>query len=187
MIKKFENFGSDTKVIAIFDFDQTLIDSPSDVDGKVEWEKKTGKEYPHNGWWSKKESLDLDVFDIVPNESVLEDYFKHKENGDTIYLVTGRIPKVSDQVRAILDKHNLTFSKGVVSKDPFRELEAPEDGIYLRMNGKDTAHFKVNLFDKMVKEEKPDKFVIYEDRFDHVKLFKEWGSSIDIPVIVNFV
>lgn len=175
------------KVIVVMDFDQTLIESPTDVDGKAEWVLKMGKEFPHKGWWSKKESLDLDVFDIVPNDAVLLDYYKHKENGDIIYLVTGRIPKLADEVRAILNKHELTFSTGVVSKDPFVDIEPPQDGIYLRRGGKDTADFKVKLFTNMVNQEKPDKFIIYEDRFEHVKIFKEWGKTTGISVIVNFV
>lgn len=169
------------------DFDGTLIDTGNDVDWRKIWKDKTGNDFPHKGWWGKKESLSLDVFDIQPIEKVLIDYNKHIENGDTVYLVTGRIPKLGDEVRAILDKHELTFSKGVVSKDPFKELEAPEDGIYLRRSGKSTADFKIKLFNNMVNEEKPDKFVIYEDRFDHVKAFKEWSLTLDIPVSINFV
>jgi hypothetical protein len=175
------------KTIVIMDFDGTLIDSPIDVDGREFWKEKTGDEFPHKGWWGKKESLSLEVFDIQPIGKVLVDYNKHIENGDTIYLVTGRIPKLGDEVRAILDKHKLTFSKGVVSKDPFKELEAPSDGVYLRRSGKDTADFKIKLFTNMVEAEKPDKFVIYEDRFDHVKVFKDWSRTLDIPVVINFV
>ena len=67
------------KNLVIFDFDQTLMDTLGKEEGLKIWKEKTGQDYPHKGWWGRKESLDLDVFDIEPNEDVLTDYYKHKE------------------------------------------------------------------------------------------------------------
>ena len=50
-----------------FDFDDTLCHTPLPEDGKQIWFEKTGTEWPYNGWWSKPESLDLEVFDIPVN------------------------------------------------------------------------------------------------------------------------
>lgn len=158
------------KDIIIFDFDATLIDTYGREEGVEKWLEKTGEKYPHKGWWGRKESLSLEVFDIQPNETVYGDYKIHKENGDTIYLVTGRLEKLRTEVEAILNKHELTF-----------------DGIFLRNGGKDTADFKLKLFQKMVDVENPASFTIYEDRFDHVKIFEEWARNLNIPFKIVFV
>jgi hypothetical protein len=158
------------KNVVIFDMDQTLIDSPVPEDGKVIWKEKTGQEYPHTGWWGRKESLDLDILDIQPNPHVLQDYILHKENGDIIFLVTGRLEKLRPEVERILNHHGLTFN-----------------GIYLRDGGKDTLDYKINLFDSMMEQFEPDTFTIYEDRFEHVTAFKEWSNKYDITIKINFV
>jgi len=159
------------KNLVIFDFDQTLMDTLGKEEGLNIWKEKTGQDYPHKGWWSRKESLDLDVFDIEPNKDVLSDYYKHKENDDTICLVTGRLKKLEDYVKLILDKHNLDFNGGV----------------YCRDDGKDTADFKLKLFKKMIDTGDYHNITIYEDRFDHVKIFEEWTRSLDIPGKIVFV
>ena len=159
------------KNLVIFDFDSTLIDTPGKEEGMEIWKQKTGKDYPHKGWWARKESLDLDVFDIEPNPDVLDDYKKHLESGDTICLVTGRLIKIEDYVKLILDKYDLKFN----------------GGIYCRDGGKDTADFKLKLFEKMIGTGDYHNITIYEDRFDHVKIFEEWARNLNIPFKIVFV
>ena len=50
------------KKLVCFDFDDTLCNTVKHDDGKVIWREKFGVEYPHRGWWSKPESLDMDIF-----------------------------------------------------------------------------------------------------------------------------
>jgi hypothetical protein len=159
------------KDLVIFDFDATLMNTPEQAEGMLVWKEKTGNEYPHIGWWSRPESLDMSVFDINPNLDVLEDYFKHKESDDMICLVTGRIKKLEPIVKSILDRYDLTFNGGV----------------YCKTGGKDTLDFKLNLFKSMIENNDYRSITIYEDRFEHVKSFDQWIKTLDIPGKVVFV
>ena len=64
------------KRLAVFDFDGTLFDSPEQEDGMRIWSQKTGQQYPHKGWWGRRESLDSDIFDIhilSPDDQYIDD------------------------------------------------------------------------------------------------------------------
>ena len=52
--------------VSIYDFDGTLIKTPEPELGKKIWKEKTGEDYPHKGWWGKRESLDIDIFEHEP-------------------------------------------------------------------------------------------------------------------------
>jgi hypothetical protein len=62
------------KKIAVFDFDGTLIMTPTPDDGKLLYKMKTGNDWPHKGWWGQKDSLDTTIFDIPANQKVVDDY-----------------------------------------------------------------------------------------------------------------
>jgi hypothetical protein len=98
--------------ISIFDFDGTLADTPSKEDGIPIWEAKTGEEYPHKGWYSKRESLDENVFNIKLIQSTIKDYmvesvlskngvvfeeYHYKERGDTFTSKINTIKKLLSQ------------------------------------------------------------------------------------------
>ena len=51
--------------LVVFDFDATLIKTTLPDVGKGMWSSHHGIEYPHVGWWGRKESLDSDVFDTA--------------------------------------------------------------------------------------------------------------------------
>ena len=53
-----------TKKLISFDFDDTLVKTPLPEEGKIVWKEKTGTDWPHRGWWSKPESLDMEIFDM---------------------------------------------------------------------------------------------------------------------------
>lgn len=94
--------------IAFYDFDGTIIDSPMPDIGKLLWAKKKGIIYPHMGWWSKPESLDLEVFDIKTIKEV-ESRFQRDvlDKNCWVVLLTNRIEKLKPEVSKVLNFHNL--------------------------------------------------------------------------------
>jgi hypothetical protein len=89
--------------LAFYDFDGTIIDSPMPELGKLLWAKAKGIVYPHKGWWSKPESLDLDIFNI---EKIKETDQRIKRDLDNKYcwvvLLTNRISKLKPEVSRVL-------------------------------------------------------------------------------------
>jgi hypothetical protein len=41
----------------------------------------------------------------------------------------------------------------------------------------DTFLFKTQLFEKLIKKHKPDLFVMYDDRFEHLSNFYHWAKT----------
>jgi hypothetical protein len=155
------------KKIICFDFDDTLCHTPLPEDGKVIWKEKTGFEWPHRGWWSKPESLDVDVFDIPVNKWVYEKYLDAiSEDSAYIILATGRIEPLRKEVEKVLIKNNLSF-----------------DDVFLNFGG-DTFTFKTRLFENMIKKYQPEEFIIYDDREEHLPKFYEWAKQQPCKVTV---
>ena len=117
--------------LRVYDADDTLLFTPkpdSDangdsifryetIDGKEkkflnskEFEEATGKPWEYKGWWSHKESLDMNIFDIKKNEYVYNEYVKDINGIDKhTIMMTGRIRKLERQVREILEYYNFKF------------------------------------------------------------------------------
>lgn len=108
MIK--EEVDRSEKKVVFYDFDGTLMDSPLPEYGKAIYQEKTGKPYPHQGWWGRSESLDLRVFDIKTNPEVEAAYRKDIADPNTyVVLLTNRLAKLDRAIIAVLDKHNMNF------------------------------------------------------------------------------
>ncbi|MFW6242855.1 MAG: hypothetical protein ACOC2W_01725 [bacterium] len=91
-----------------FDFDGTLMDTPTPETGKSVWKEKTGYVYPHVGWWGRKESLDADVFDIKPFKNVKNILNNEVSNNDSMVIIlTNRQYKLKDHVENILSLNNI--------------------------------------------------------------------------------
>jgi hypothetical protein len=106
------------ETVFFFDFDGTLMNSPLPDTGKEYWAKATGTKYPHKGWWSKKESLDLNVFNIQPKGQVESIYRKVMTNPqDHAVLLTNRQYFLADHIEKVLDKHNMKFEIYSYKKD----------------------------------------------------------------------
>ncbi len=98
--------------LSFYDFDGTLIDTPMPDSGKEEWKKKTGEDYPHVGWWGRPESLSLEVFDIQPIPSVLNQLRSDTTKSDTYtVMLTSRLKKLQPYIEKILEKHNIMFDE----------------------------------------------------------------------------
>jgi len=96
------------KKLAVYDFDGTLIQSPQEEVGKKMWKEKTGQDFPHKGWWDKKESLDTTIFDIKPFPSILKQLNKDNSDKDThVIILTSRTEKLKPEVENVLKINNI--------------------------------------------------------------------------------
>lgn len=157
--------------IEIFDFDGTLIATPLPEEGKPVWLAKKGSEWPHKGWWSKRESLDMEVFEM-PIIKEAHDGFLAIESQENVLkiLMTGRITPLGAQVKAILDSKGLVFDR------------------YEFCDTHDTLEFKLKKLSEL-REEFPHVTVIkmYEDREPHVDSFKKWAEAEDITFEIDLI
>ncbi len=99
------------ETVYFFDFDGTLMDSPMPTDAnKKLYQKVRGREYPHRGWWSKAESLDMEIFNIQPLAAI-EQVFRdaHDNPQHHAVLLTNRIYMIEKEIRKVLDKHRMYF------------------------------------------------------------------------------
>lgn len=147
------------KKIYSFDFYATLFYTPEPEEGKKVFKRETGIDWPHKGWWSKKETLDQEIFYIPINEWVYKQYLNCISEDSMIILATGRIEKLRNEVESILSNHNLVF-----------------DEVHLNP-GMDTYLFKQRLFERLIDKHKPDLFTMYDDRVEHLIKFKEWAKT----------
>jgi len=146
------------KKIVVFDFDGTMCFTPNPEDGKKIWLEKTGTVFPYPGWWSKKETLDLNIFHIPVNPFVYKKYLEAVADDETFTLLaTGRIVRLQKQVETVLNSHNLSF-----------DLVACN-------NGRDTLSFKIKLFEGLINKYNPKVFTMYDDRHDHLVEFEKWA------------
>lgn len=153
-----------------FDFDDTLIHTMLPEPGKIIWQEKTGTSWPHIGWWSKPETLNMDIFDTPKNEWVYKKYIRAKENpSGYLILATGRldtVPGMRDAVIKILNHYEFEF-----------------DEVYLNWGG-DTFKFKTTLFEKMILKSGCRHFIMYDDRIEHLPHFEEWAQRQNCIVSV---
>lgn len=151
--------------LSVFDFDSTLVNTPLEsAETKKMWSDYHDVEkWPYLAWWTRKESLDLDVFDIPVNPEIIRAYKKEKSNPDTmVIMLTGRVSTLEPQVRKILDKYGLTFDK------------------YLFKEGGLTEHSKMqHMADILDEFPTIDSIEMWDDREAHFDKFERWGRYIE--------
>lgn len=155
------------KRLITFDFDDTLFKTPTPHEGKEIWKDVTGKEWPHRGWWSKRESLDTEIFDIPLNPPIYKQYLKAISDPENyVVLATGRIEPLRAEVEDILLSNDLEFQE-----------------IHLN-HGTDTYDFKRDLFTRLINKIKPELYVMYDDREEHLVRFREWADTLPCKTII---
>jgi len=166
------------KKVSVFDFDGTLIDTQMPDTGKEMWLKAKGEKWAHRGWWSRRESLDMDVFENKPYEDVIADYKIEAANPTTFVTVcTGRIVPLRKQVQAILDKNGLIFDEVILAgQKPWNK------------GAHDTLIFKINYLSDLQKRfPNLEEIEFWDDRNEHIPTFVQWGKLQEIPVKINHV
>lgn len=168
------------KKVAIIDMDGTLVNTIGPDEGRLIWKEKTGEDFPHRGWWSKRETLDIDVFDNHLYEDILDEYKRVKaEVGTFVILCTGRITPLLKQVHAILDKHKLEFDDVILNGDiRFRDIGGKND----------TLPYKVRVLSSM-EERFPnlEEIEFWDDRKGHEQTFREWFDKQKIKTTYHLV
>lgn len=105
------------KNLAIYDFDGTLMNTPEKEEGKEIWKEKTGEEYPHRGWWGRRESLNTNIFDIQPISTIHFKFKKDIVNPNTyVIILTSRLEKLRPEVENILDIHGIEPNELILKK-----------------------------------------------------------------------
>lgn len=160
------------KRIHIFDFDGTIVDTLDEQKGKEVWKEKTGIDWPHIGWWSKPESLNMKIFDFKVIPHIYKMYLESMSMPDTmVVLVTGRLKKLEREVKIVCNDLNLSFDE------------------YKLNTGGPTDKFKMRVFEDYLKEYPHlEEMVIIDDRVDHLPIWREWakensGLGLKIKVI----
>jgi hypothetical protein len=96
------------KRLCVYDMDGCILHTPEKEEGKQIWKEKTGQEFPYNGWWSKKESLNTEIFNIKPNPPIYSKFKKDITNFDTyVIILTGRFEKLRPEVENVLNLNNI--------------------------------------------------------------------------------
>ena len=170
--------AEDIKKVSVFDFDGTLIDTQMPDTGKEMWLKAKGEKWAHKGWWSRRESLDIDVFENKPYDDIVADLKVEVANPTTfVSLCTGRIVPLRKQVQAILDKNGFVFDEVILAgQKPWNK------------GASDTLSFKVKYLNDL-KNRFPnlEEIEIWDDRILHSSTFEQWGKLQTISVIYNLV
>jgi hypothetical protein len=158
------------KKLISFDFDKTLFFTPEPELGKDIFLEKTGKVWPHKGWWGKPETLDLEIFEIPKNDWVYNHFLESTEDDENyIILATGRLKKVEgmvDNVNKILNKNSIEF-----------------DEVHLNWGG-DTLKFKIKLFEQKIEALGVEEFIMFDDRELHLIEFEEWAEEQNIKITI---
>jgi len=105
------------KKLAIYDFDGTLMDTPSPEGGKEQWSQAKGTPYPHVGWWGRAESLDNEIFDIKPFPNILSQMKKDMVNPNAyVVILTSRREKLRPQVEKILADNGIVVDDVILKR-----------------------------------------------------------------------
>jgi hypothetical protein len=145
----------------IWDFDGTLINTPLPEEGKLKWEAKKGMPWPHEGYWGRYESLDMEVFNMETIEDVVNDYNREKAKPNTIMvMLTGRLLKLADYVKKILDANGFEFDEYCYNRGGSTEIEKMR-----------TMEVLLEKYPEVVEIE------IWDDRLEHIPIFEQWGKN----------
>jgi hypothetical protein len=149
------------KRLAVFDMDGTLIDTPTKETGVITYKEKTGQEWPHQGWWGRGETLDMDIFDMEMVPSVREAYEIERAKPDTmVIMLTGRIPRLRHLVEAILNKFDFKF-----------------DSYNYNMGGPTDVSKIKTITEILDKHKSIAEVKMWDDRTDHIQIFNDWGRQ----------
>lgn len=159
--------------LCVFDFDQTLMQTPVKKIGVKMWEKYYNTKYPLTKWWSEYHSLDDNVFKyyIRPNKNILYEFNKNINNDDTwVIMLTHRLPLFKDRIKSILNKYKIYF----------------DDHLFRRSY---TLKKSNDLEEYLIKFPNLKKIEIWDDDETVINDLKQWAYKVepwlDLIIIIN--
>jgi hypothetical protein len=189
--KKFmESAPTGTKRIAIIDFDDTLVHTPTPEQGIPDYEKTTGKpwmikdketavqhgfdpKFRRTGWWGRPETLQFDRTPERLNQNVADALKSfHNDPQTHTVLMTGRHAALGNSVKDIMAHYGVHadeyYFKG--------QKDLTKDPAYPKSN--DTFDYKAFVIIKRLMSPEIETVEIFDDRVDHVNKFLELGRNL---------
>lgn len=164
----------------VFDFDGTLVRTPSPEEGKARYQAATGQAW-RGGWWGRPESLSPPVIESpCPSSLVIRTVFHELEEVVTRsemsvgVIVTGRIKPLRPAVLRILDEVSIAAKNDTV---PEGQSFIDPDAVFTHPGGRPTTlEFKKLLFRTLLTTDplvncKIEHLHIWEDRKEHAEIF----------------
>lgn len=148
-------------VLHVFDFDQTLVNTPDVEDGKLQWLRLHGSPWPHAGWWGRPESLDARLTS-TPGPALGAYRDAVTDTTAVVVLLTGRRAHMAAGVALHAARHGVCAAHQVLLND------SPHD----------TLLFKQLVLRRLVEQYSAVRAVhIYEDREPHAESFTALGRT----------
>ena len=170
------------KRLVIFDFDDTLVFTPSPETGAKDYTAATGKPWYINdretalahgfpasfrrtGWWGRTETLDNPIFKTTSdklNQEVAQAFHAFKNDPETyVVVMTGRTAKFEKIVKDILTKYNIHA-----------------DEYLFKTGNADTFVFKANTILHRLMTPEIQSVEIFDDREEHIPQFIALGRKL---------
>lgn len=179
----------------VFDFDGTLVRTPTPEVGKASYLRATGEPWPRTGWWGHVDSLGTSVVPSpLPASYVISSVFDEYEDASlrsqtaACVVVTGRISKLRDAVLRVLND---------AAKTHCGTSFVESDAVFTNPGGKATLPFKTGLMKELLtagpeRLRTVKKLHIWEDREEHAKYFDtvfadSLVSETGVETTVHFV
>lgn len=185
MIMNFRQFiesaPSGIKRIVIFDFDDTLVFTPTPEEGKPAYQAITGQPWK-GGWWGNPKTLEHPVFnDNDPaklNPHVAQAFQHFKQDASTyVVVMTGRIAKFENRVKEILAKYGIHPDE-FYFKD---QQNLSQDQSYKQAMSQaknDTFNYKEFVIINRLMNPEIEKVEIFDDREEHIPRFVQLGKNL---------
>lgn len=143
----------------VFDFDGTLVDTPTPKDGMELYRSVTGQEWPFQGWWGRAESLEPPL--TMECGPALDEYRESVANDAVAtVMMTGRRIKLKKSVEAVMRMFDIECHEHIFNGTRFCTLE-----------------YKQNELRRLVAKYKPKRVRIWEDRISHAKEFQDMDAE----------
>ena len=152
----------------VFDFDGTLMSSPDEFIGKVEYAQSTGRPYPHLGWFGKQESL-LPPIRVLPGPAMRDYHSFLGRDGSWTVILTGRLESVRPAMEQVLQGYGITY-----------------DEFILKTSAGDTWDFKISVALRLLRSFKHvQKLRVWEDNVENLVKFYELRASLQDSIDVE--